>query len=73
MEYNYGDRFLFNFGPNGIPFGFKIEGSKIPSYSIQFEKKWKSTFFRVSDVLREISSQFSRCHCYGDILTSLEC
>ena len=43
--YNHGDRFPFNFEPNGLPFGSKSKG-KLPTqpYPIRFERKWKCSF-----------------------------
>ena len=48
MGYNRGDSFSFNFEPNGIPFGSKLEGKLLPrSYPIRFERKY--SFLSVSD------------------------
>ena len=48
MGYDRGDSFLFDFEPNGIPFGLKIERKMSPrSYPIQCERKWKFSFLRV--------------------------
>ena len=46
MGYDRGDSFPFDFEPNGNPFGSKSKGMLSPrSYPIQFERKWKSSFF----------------------------
>ena len=48
MGYDCGDSFIFDFEPNGIPFGSKSKGKLSPrSYPIQFEKKWKYIVFSV--------------------------
>ena len=40
----------FSGQPNGIPSGSKSEGKRSPrSYSILFERKWKSSFLSVDD------------------------
>ena len=45
MGYDRGDSFLFDFEPNGIPFGSKLKGKLSPrSYPIQFERKWNYSF-----------------------------
>ena len=45
MGYDRGDRFLFDFEPNGIPIGSKLKGKLSPrSYPIQFERKWNTSF-----------------------------
>ena len=45
MEYDRDDSFTFNFEQNGISFGSKSIGKlSSRSYSIQFERKWKSNF-----------------------------
>ena len=45
MRYDHGGSFLFNFEPNGIPFGSKLKGKLSPrSYPIQCERKWKYSF-----------------------------
>ena len=42
MRYDRGDRFLFDFEPNEIPFGSKSKGKPSPrSYSIRFKRYWK--------------------------------
>ena len=49
MGYDRGDSFLFDFEPNGNPFGSKSKGKLSPrSYPIQCENKWKSSFLNVS-------------------------
>ena len=46
--YDRGDRFPFDFGQNGIPFGSKSKGKLLTrSYSIQYERKWKFSFLSV--------------------------
>ena len=51
MGYDRGDRFPFDFEPNGFPFGSKPKGKLSPrSYPIQFEKKWKNSFLSVRHV-----------------------
>ena len=48
MGYDRGDSFPFNFEPNGIPFGSKLEGKQSPrSYPIQYERKRKYSFLIV--------------------------
>ena len=52
MEYDRGDSFPFDFKPNGIPFGSKMEqfsNRKLSprSYLIQCERKWKYSFLSV--------------------------
>ena len=48
MGYDHGDRFPFDFRPNGIPFGSKLKGKLSPrSYPIQYERKWKHSFLSV--------------------------
>ena len=48
MGYDRGDSFIFDFEPNGIPFGSKSTGKLSPwSYPIQFERKGKYSFLRV--------------------------
>ena len=48
MGYDRGDSFPFDFEPNGIPFGSKLEGKLLPrSYPIQRERKWKHSFLSV--------------------------
>ena len=51
MEYDdLGDSFAFDFNPNEIPIGSKSKGKlSSRSYSIQFERKWKSIF--LSDIV----------------------
>ena len=45
MGYDRGDRFPFDFEPNGIPFGSKSKEKLFPrSYPIQFERKWNTSF-----------------------------
>ena len=47
MGYDSGDSFLFDFEPNGIPFGSKSKGKLSPrSYPIEFERKWDISFFQ---------------------------
>ena len=46
MGYDHGDSFAFDFEPNGTPFVSKSKGKLSPrSYPIQFERKWKYSFF----------------------------
>ena len=46
MGYDRGGSFPFDLKPNGIPFGSKSKGKRSPrSYPIQFERKWKYSFF----------------------------
>ena len=48
MVYDRGDSFPFDFEPNGFLFGSKLKGKLSPrSYPIQFERKWKTSFFSV--------------------------
>ena len=48
MEYDHGDSFPFDFEPNGYPVGSKSKGKLSPrSYSIQFERKWNTSFLSV--------------------------
>ena len=50
MEYDRGDSFLFNFEPNGIPFGLKLKRKLSPrSYPIQCERKWKYSFLSAKE------------------------
>ena len=52
MGYDRGDSFLFDFEPNGIPFGSKSKGKQSPrSYHIQCEMKWNTSFFSVCMIL----------------------
>ena len=45
MGYDRGDSFTFDFEPNGISFGSKLEGKlSLRSYPIQCENKWKYGF-----------------------------
>ena len=45
MEYARGDSFPFDFEPNGIPHGSKLNGKlSLRACSIQFERKKKSVF-----------------------------
>ena len=47
MGYDRGDSIPFDFEPNGIPFGSNSKGKLSPrSYPIQFERKWKYSFFQ---------------------------
>ena len=51
MGYDRGDSFPFDFKPNVIPFGSKSKGKMSPwSYPIQFERKWKHSFFSAEEV-----------------------
>ena len=48
MGHDRGDRFPFDFEPNGIPMGSKSKGKlSLRSYPIQFERKWKYSFLSV--------------------------
>ena len=48
MGYDRGDGFPFDFEPNINPFGSKSKGKPSPrSYTIQFERKLKYSFFSV--------------------------
>ena len=48
MGYDRGDRFPFDFEPNGIPYGTKSKGKLSPrSYPIQCERKWKHSSLSV--------------------------
>ena len=48
MGYDSGDSFLFDFEPNGIPFGSKLKEKLSPrSYPIQCERNWKYSFLSV--------------------------
>ena len=48
MGYDRGAGFLFDFEPNGNPFGSKSKGKLSPwSYPIQYERKWKYSFLSV--------------------------
>ena len=43
-----GERYPFDFEPNGIPFRSKSKGKLSPrSYPIQFERKWNTSFLSV--------------------------
>ena len=49
MRYDRGDRFPFDFEPNGILFGSKSKGKLSPrSDPIQFERKWNTGFLSVT-------------------------
>ena len=51
MGYDRGDSFLFDYEPNGIPFGSKPKRILSPrSHPIQFERKWKYSFLSVAYV-----------------------
>ena len=45
MGYDRGDSFPFDFEPNGLPLGSKSKSKLSP---IQFERKWNTSFLRVS-------------------------
>ena len=46
--YDRGDNFLFDFDPNGFPFGSKSKGKlSTRSYHIHYERKWDTSFFSV--------------------------
>ena len=48
MGYDRDDSFTFDFEPNGIPIGLKSKGKlSSRSYPIQYERKWKYSFFSV--------------------------
>ena len=48
IGYDRGDRFPFDFEPNGNPFGSKSKGKLSPrSFPIQFDRKWKYNFLSV--------------------------
>ena len=50
MGYDRGDSFIFDFEPNGIPFGSKSKGILSPrSYPIQCEWKWKYIFLSAAE------------------------
>ena len=52
MGYDRSESFLFNFDPNGIPFGSKSKGKlSLRSYPIQCERKW-NTFFLSAIIVR---------------------
>ena len=47
------DSFPFDFEPNGIPFGSKLNGKLSPrSYPIQYDRKWKYSFLSVKFVTK---------------------
>ena len=51
MGYDRDDSFNFDFEPNGIPFISKWKGKlSSRSYPVQFEKKWKSSFFSLDQL-----------------------
>ena len=53
MEYDRGDRFPFDFEPNGNPFGSKSKRKLSPrSYPIQCEMKWNKSFLSVASLFR---------------------
>ena len=57
MGYDRGDSFPFDFEPNGIPFGSKLNGKLSPrSYPIQCERKWKHSFLS-TDLSRTLNIQ----------------
>ena len=64
MGYDRGDRFPFDFEPNGIPFGSKWKGKLSPrSYPIQFDRKLNTSFLSVAipgrrGVAREATGEF---------------
>ena len=61
-EYDRSDSFSSDYQPNGFSFGSKSKVKLSPrSYSIQFERKWKYSFFSVAepDFLPDIYS----CAC----------
>ena len=50
MRYDGGDSFPLDFEPNGIPFGSKSRRKLSPrSCSIQFERKWNTSFLSVRE------------------------
>ena len=56
MGYDRGNSFLFDFKPNGNPFGSKSKGKLSPrSYPIQCERKWKYSFISVGLSIQEDS------------------
>ena len=61
MGYDRGDRFPFDFEPNGIPFGSKSKAKLSPrSYPIQCERKWKHSFFQCTEYNPEYFGKYSR-------------
>ena len=52
MGYDRGDKFPFDYKPNGIPFGSSSKGKlSPPSYPIQCERQWKYSFLSVLFVI----------------------
>ena len=60
MGYDRGERFSFDFEPNGNQFGSIYEGrlSQRP-YPIQFERRWKYSFLSVRDWVSEVGMTFN--------------
>ena len=53
MGYDRGDKFSFDFEPNGIPFGSKSKGKLSPrSYPIHYERKRIYSFLSIKADLR---------------------
>ena len=68
MEYDRGDSFLFDFEPNGIPFGSKSKGKPSPqSYPIQCEGKLKYSLLSAYK-LRFIKSHSVLVTCCSEVL-----
>ena len=66
MEYDRGDRFPFDFEPNGIPFGSNSKGKLSPrSYPIQCERKWEYSFLSAG---ASLSSVYNKEVFLNDIL-----
>ena len=62
MGYDRGDSFHFDFEKNGIPFSSKSKIRLSPrSYPIQFERKWKSIFLSVDNLVRRQSQKAIEC------------
>ena len=62
MEYDRGDSFPFDFESNGIPCGLELKGKLSPqSYSVQFERKWKSIFLSVEE---KLNANYDKVYIY---------
>ena len=61
MGYDRDDSFLFDFEPNGVPFGSNSKGKlSLRSYPIQCEMKRKYTFLSVRWCLAEARKNLSK-------------
>ena len=73
MGYDRDDSFPFDFETNGIPLDSKSKGKlSSRSYPIQFERKWKYSFFSVRESPRRFKISLSDFFCsskfYLDVL-----